>query len=204
MKGGSDVLRRQSRGLQPRSRLLIVTEGKVTEPAYLKQLKHSFRNPLVAIEIVPGQQDPLSLVKRATELARAAANEARSKGDPFANFDEAWVVCDVDQHPTLAAAQAAALRNGVQIALSDPCFELWFVLHRELQLNQIDRAKLQSKARKLFAYKDKAWPFERHHSDDTYAQAVAHAKQLLKRAKTTGQRNPSTTVHELTEKMRKP
>ena len=58
-------------------------------------------------------------------------------------------------------------------------------------------------ARKLFDYKDKVWPFERHHSDDTYAQAVAHAKQLLKRAQTTGRRNPSTTIHQLTVKMRK-
>jgi hypothetical protein len=43
--------------------------------------------------------------------------------------DEVWCVFDVDEHPKLAEARDQANANGIQLAVSNPCFELWLLLH---------------------------------------------------------------------------
>lgn len=43
--------------------------------------------------------------------------------------DEVWAVVDQDQHSTLKDALALARREGVKVALSKPCFEVWLLLH---------------------------------------------------------------------------
>jgi hypothetical protein len=48
----------------PEKRILIVTEGKVTEPESLKGLKDAVKNPLVDIEVVGGAGVPRRLLKR--------------------------------------------------------------------------------------------------------------------------------------------
>lgn len=46
--------------------------------------------------------------------------------------DEVWAVVDQDQHSTLKDALALARREGVKVALSKPCFEVWLLLHHDL------------------------------------------------------------------------
>jgi hypothetical protein len=38
-------------------------------------------------------------------------------------------VTDVDTHERLPKARALAARNDISMAISDPCFELWLLLH---------------------------------------------------------------------------
>ncbi len=46
-------------------------------------------------------------------------------------YDEVWCVVDVDQFPDVPEATAAAGASGIQLAVSNPCFELWLLLHFE-------------------------------------------------------------------------
>ena len=114
---------------------LIVTEGKKTEPNYLKALRVRLQLNATDVEIVhPEGTDPITLTKRAIEL-RDARKRSAKKGLEVA-YDEVWVVFDLEQTHSerrKLAKQAMAMKEaaGVQFAVSDPCFEFWLLLHEE-------------------------------------------------------------------------
>ncbi len=67
-------------------------------------------------------------------------------------FDEYWCVLDVDEHPRLDQALSLADDNAINVALSNPCFELWFVLHEEDQTAFVHRDAIQRRGRALFGF----------------------------------------------------
>jgi hypothetical protein len=72
-----------------------------------------------------GESDPLSIVTRAVEEYPSPSDEV----------DEVWCVFDVEAptpHGNLTNALELAARNAINVALSNPCFELWLILHIEL------------------------------------------------------------------------
>lgn len=193
---------RKSKGLTPRQRLLVVTEGDVTEPKYLAALKHHFRNSLVALKIAGEHGVPMTLVDAAIVLKDQNVRDSKHSLD--LRYDAVWVVCDVDEHPNLNEALHKAQSNEIAVALSDPCIELWFLLYKEQQMKHIHRHDAQRKAKELFpGMKGKEWPFK-HHNDTDYYCAVRRAQELERRASRTDQRNPSTTLYHLTEAIRAP
>lgn len=48
-------------------RILVICEGKVTEPEYLNAFRQKERNPLVEVEIDDTNGDPKTLVERASQ-----------------------------------------------------------------------------------------------------------------------------------------
>ncbi len=197
-----DSLRRRAADRDAKLRILIVTEGKETEPNYLGNLQHTFKNHGVHIQIQPQGAAPRTLVDVAIRLRDEAEKAATSQADSNLRYDETWIVCDVDEHPGLKQAVQTATRANIRIALSDPCFELWYLLHREKTETRWHRHKLQSHVRKLIGYNGKLCPFGRLHSPADYNAAVVRSRQLLAISEATQQRNPSTVVHELTERIR--
>ena len=105
---------------------LIVTEGTKTEPDYFKDLLLRWRIA-AQIEGAPSGNSPDTLVDYAVEKKRARQREASRHGPP--SFNKVWCVFDHDNHPTLKAALDKAKANKVQVVLSVPCFEIWFLLH---------------------------------------------------------------------------
>ncbi|MGX7825374.1 RloB family protein [Actinokineospora sp. 24-640] len=122
---------------------MIFCEGEASEPDYikgLKQLPAIRRNTAIDIEIDPDQGMPLTLVKRAVE---------RKRDD---EVDECWCVFDVEwpqTHPNLSQAISLAKDHGIRLAMSNPCFELWLILHFEDQSACISTAEAESRSRKL-------------------------------------------------------
>ena len=57
---------------------------------------------------------------------------------------EYWCVIDVDQHANLVPAVEKAIANGISVAVSNPCVELWFILHFQDQTAEIDRKWAQA------------------------------------------------------------
>lgn len=53
------------------------------------------------------------------------------------DFDDAWAVCDVDEFETEKATTEAG-RKGVGLAWSNPCFELWLILHLSAQNSHLE------------------------------------------------------------------
>lgn len=110
---------------EPTRRLLVVCEGEVTEPQYLRGFERWVRNNTIKIEIPDKHGVPLTLVNRAAELKEAADRQAKREGDPFLAYDEVWCVFDIDEHPGVNDARQLAEARGIELAVSNPCFELW-------------------------------------------------------------------------------
>lgn len=70
------------------------------------------------MKIEPRGDSPLHCIEHAISLYGAA--------DPA--FDEVWCVFDVDQFD-MGEAGRRARKAGVELAVSNPCFELWLLLH---------------------------------------------------------------------------
>jgi len=123
----------------PRKTLLVVCEGTRTEPDYLNALKqqpavHDVAAVDLRVETGRGKTDPKNLVS----LAVAARNAAI---DEDAEIDEFWCVFDVEwptNHPGLHEAITQARNNSVEVAISNPCFELWLILHFQDQSAWLD------------------------------------------------------------------
>jgi RloB-like protein len=150
--------------------VLICCEGEVTEPSYLNGLKAELRIRLVHIEVVPGGVDPKTLVDYAVDRKEKAERRARKERDDNLTYDEVWCVFDVDVHQYVPEAKQKAEANKINVAISNPCFELWLLLHFQDQRAPIHRHDVQSLCRGHMPGYIKEVPFERVFP--LYAEAV--------------------------------
>jgi hypothetical protein len=169
----------------------VVTEGRFTEKEYLNGLLRELRATAVRVVIHPSSGlDPKRIV------------ETIKKESEHGDFDEAWGVFDVDQHPRLNDALQMARDNRIKVALSNPCFELWLYLHLADPPGMIHRHHLQAKLRELVPGDDKHVTFAIYQTNiDT---AVGRAKRLDDQANAMNEpsRNPTTGVWRLVERIR--
>lgn len=183
----------------------VLTEGAVTEPCYLAEWNR--RNRDIHIDFAGYGMDPLSLVRRAREHQKH--NRQSGTGPRKTKFDEIWCVFDVDEHANLCQALLEARQNGIKITLSNPCFELWPVLHHEDQTAPIHRHDIQKRAEDLGIIKSKdskhlvAGQLTHHLNEYTAAKRRA---QALTQRHTDNESdpisNPSSDVWKLVEKLR--
>ncbi|HZG53016.1 MAG TPA: RloB family protein [Pyrinomonadaceae bacterium] len=194
-------LRRRRPFLEPRKRILIVCEGKVTEPQYFEAFSQEERNRLVDVVIDDASGVPKTLVERAVQRKKRAEQEAKHARDDNLKYDEVWCVFDVDQHPNLPDARQQARDNEIKLAVSNPCFELWLLLHFSEQTAHIERHVAASSLRTHIRGYRKHVPFDKLRSG--YEDAVRRAKLLERRATDSGDEsgNPSTKVYCLTERI---
>lgn len=194
--------RRKPPSREPRFRILVVCEGAVTERGYLKAFQHKVKSRRVHVELPDEPGVPLTVVKTAIRRSQEADLDAQRAKDDNLRFDAVWGVVDVDQHPDLAQAIELARSSGIALAISNPCFELWALLHFEEQHAHIERHVAASRLRRHCKDYEKALP-----CDDllpNYATAVERAKQLSEEALHHEEpgRNPTTDVYLLTELIR--
>lgn len=97
------------------SRVLAVCCGQ-TEQAYLDGLKRLSKPVTVKTMVKVGS--PVQLVKYA----------AKVRENDRGGFDEYWCVVDVDEFD-ISDAIAEAGATGISMAVSNPCFEVWLILH---------------------------------------------------------------------------
>src|ERR1017187_8009342 len=145
-----DSLQRRGPRRQPKQRFLIVCEGTVTEPCYFRDVRHVERS-LIELQIEP-RATPKTIVERAVELKKQANRDAKRRADDNLKYDEVWCVFDVDDHRLIVEAKEQAKANGVEVAISNPCFELWALLHF-----QYLRADLESATGPRVRSRDLKW-----------------------------------------------
>lgn len=122
---------------------MVFTEGKKSEPDYvneLKKLRHVDENVALNVELHREHGVPLTLVQLAVE--RKMDQEV----------DECWCIFDVEwpkNHPNLNSAILLAQEKDIKLAISNPCFEVWLILHHK-ELNKFDNtAAVESASRAL-------------------------------------------------------
>ena len=124
----------------------MFVEGRRTEELYLTDWQRRYRDR-VLVTIDPFRGGPFQLVKRAVEAKRTEARDA--KKDRGRAHDQIWCVFDRDEHPNFAEAIALAHDHGINLAISNPCLELWFVLHFEDQTAHLERGEAQARSEAL-------------------------------------------------------
>lgn len=120
-------LRRKTQTRTPKQKIVIYAEGEKTESDYFLALKRRFAGVLVDVEIMAGAGVPLTIATKATAAARSARKDNRQQS--FSKNDQYWAVFDRDEHPHIAEAMQICRSGAVSVAFSDPCFELWLILH---------------------------------------------------------------------------
>lgn len=197
-------LRRRAAFRDPLPLMLVVCEGQVTEPQYFKGFRHVHGASTVRVVVKSPGGDPRALVERAVALRGEAAAEAEARRgrDPNLAYDEVWCVFDVDTHPRADAARQLAAREGVHLAVSNPCFELWLLLHLAEHAAHLTAAQAGRLLRKHLPGYDKHLRFDDFAAG--YPDAVRRADSLGRRLADTGpvDGNPSTGVYRLTERIR--
>ena len=127
-------------------RIAVFAEGSKTEPGYLEYW-HRIHRDRVQVVIERGLGAPVMVVDRAADKKRQEAKEAK-RGRGRAS-DEYWCVFDVDQHPNVGPAIEKALANDISVAMSNPCIELWFILHFQDQTAHIEGSDAQAVSKRL-------------------------------------------------------
>jgi RloB-like protein len=121
----SNDLRRRRATRELKARMILVCEGRNTEPEYFRAIKRFYAKRSLEIVTVRAAGVPMTLAKKAKEEVKSLKNSIGTKGD---------VVCaifDRDEHPKFEEAIAFCQRNGILVGYTNPCFELWLVWHFE-------------------------------------------------------------------------
>jgi hypothetical protein len=180
----------------------VICEGKVTEPEYFKGFANACENPRVTVECEPEAGVPLSVVRMARDRKREAEQVAEKEEDDNLRYDAVWVVFDVDEHPNIPSAIQMARDNDIHLAVSNPSFELWLLLHFRDHPGPKDRAVVRQLLKGFLPNYDK-------HVD--YKKCLPGYPEAAKRAARLGGcdiqacqpgPNPSSGVHVLTESIR--
>lgn len=194
-------LKRRAASVQPKILLVVCCEGKNTEPQYIKEFASAYGNKLVKIEPIPAAGVPLTLVQRAIQEKEQRQKSASRSRDSFSKAFQVWGVFDIDEHPNVPEAIDLARRNGIKLCISNPCFDLWGLLHFANQDAPIHRHKAQKKlSAEMPSYdpgKGKYFDYDLLHP--LYATAKSRAELLMKRREEedTPRGNPSTDIFKL-------
>ena len=186
-------LKRRGPVKQERYVIALFCEGAATEPQYfqaLAKLPEVRQTTNLDLRIDLTGAVPLTLVGRAVN--------AKSLG----SADEYWCIFDVEwpkHHPHLAEAIALARKERIPIAVSNPAFELWLLLHHKDHRAHLDTHQSVVERRKVDGSTDKNLDPAMYLPFRSIAASRAQAlrKRHIDDGSQTPHDNPSTNVDQL-------
>jgi len=108
---------------------LLAYEGNETEPTYFEALKkdHRFNNEIIEIVSLRRNKDD---TKSAPKYVFENLQKIKQEYD-LANSDELWMIIDRDRNGKNIERynQKCKEESNFYLALSNPCFEFWLLLH---------------------------------------------------------------------------
>lgn len=190
-------LARQKASREGMPSVLVVCEGRETEPNYIQGLCAAKCVNLAAVDIRSGGSatDPTALVRKAQRIF-----------DADRDFDRVFVVCDETGAGLQRARQLAQRRlrclNGkfvtVELIVSRPSFEFWLLLHFEYSSRPFRTAEevIADLRRHLTNY-DKASPQLYQQVEAGLDMAIGHVGRLKQELARTGATVPDTDLPHL-------
>lgn len=120
-------------GVRDARLIVIATEGELTEKTYFQGVAKKFRNSGVHVEILSNSNGMSDPAHRLDELNKFKRSYKINKDD------ELWLVCDVDRWGPrkLSTVNTLCRQKGYHLSVSNPCFELWLLIHH-VTLNEIE------------------------------------------------------------------
>jgi hypothetical protein len=211
-------LSRRTATIAPKRRVLIVTEGEVTEVLYFEGLKRILGLVNVDLEICGKECDSSPTAVARYAMARTEAEGLYSKG----GYNDIYCVIDRDDHKdfhkalgVIAAAnkpRSAFKGENITAVVSYPCFEYWLLLHFAFSRSPFSASGGKTAAEVVTAELKRYSPFEGYEKSltkemlaklyDLTDDAIANAIKSLNDAQKTGEMNPSSAVHRLVDALR--
>lgn len=120
--------RERRSGIRDPKLIIIATEGSHTEPKYFNDMASPryFYNPRIHVEVLEREgtaSAPEHVMKMLDQFCERYYYEE--------GLDELWLVVDTDRwgDKKLASIGRKCYQKGYEMAVSNPCFELWLLLH---------------------------------------------------------------------------
>ena len=144
MRSRNSLMRERREAFRDARLIVIASEGKDTERIYFKALAKEYTNPRVHVHILERSEDERN--NSSPEHVLKQLNNYKNQYELEAD-DELWLVVDKDRWTDAMLSRVATectQEVSMHMALSNPCFELWLLLHLE------DIASLTPEEQKLW------------------------------------------------------
>ena len=131
MRSRNSLMRERQEAFRDARLIVIASEGKDTERIYFKALAKEYTNPRVHVHILERSVDEQN--NSSPEHVLKQLNDYKSQYELEAD-DELWLVVDKDRWTEAMLSRVAtecSQEVAMHMALSNPCFELWLLLHLE-------------------------------------------------------------------------
>ena len=179
---------------------VVATEGGETEPQYFRGLQERgiISRNRVKIEIVETTEGA-SAPRRVIERLNLFAQDYLLTHD-----DELWLVIDIDRWPERQLSEVAqeAVQRGYHLAVSNPCFELWLLLHAsDPESNGMNCAACAAALRRILGSYDKASLQIDAFARDGLTVAIERARNLDTDPNDRWPQAMGTRVHRLVERL---
>lgn len=130
-------IHRKKRTNKFRAFFIIASEGRLSEPQYFRHIASYLDNTKKLGKQV--KVEPLYREDNASDFRRVLSllDKYKSKYD-LKEGDQLWCLVDADNWPEKHMAQAQQLckQKQYEFCMTNPCFELWFLLHH-LDMNTV-------------------------------------------------------------------
>lgn len=193
---------------RPKVQFTLFCEGRKTEPQYFGAVKNHDNGSLISIQFGDKGRAPITLAEKAVKFVKSPGSmRGGGRRNLFEEQDQVWVVFDRDEHERFDEAVSLCESNGIGVARSNPCFEVWLILHMVDYDRQDDRHRVKDEFRRLISEHgpgpEEKVSFEKLMT--AVEDAEDRAETLNRRRKEEGQPygRPSTTVGDLTKAIRK-
>jgi hypothetical protein len=166
-------------------KILIACEGKQTEPKYFSAIRQDLRLTTVQVLILPHDgTDPLSVVNAVLE----ARKDKKREKTWFDDQDSAWAVFDGDEHiannrPNWCQAIQIAKSQKINLAITNPSIEFWYLIHFQDHSAIIARDKAKDRLKQHIPNYDKARCYYPEKLKGLTQDAIARANKLDELAK---------------------
>ena len=129
MRSRNSLMRERREAFRDARLIVIASEGKDTERIFFKALAKEYTNPRVHVHILERSEDEQN--SSSPEHVLKQLNDYKGHYE-LESDDELWLVVDRDRWTEAMLSRVAtecAQNNFMHVALSNPCIELWLLLH---------------------------------------------------------------------------
>lgn len=154
----SRILKKKKQPTEITKRVLVVTEGTVTEPAYFKLLRREIEPRLgLTIKVQPKENtsakrntDPVSIVKECAKFKDDDLERSRSSKGDVHPYKACFAIVDVDDYdqgnpPPLTQAAQLATANDIYLLITNKKFESWLIWHNDKDVTPKQESREVSK-----------------------------------------------------------
>ena len=191
MRSRNSLMRERREAFRDARLIVIASEGKDTERIYFRALAKEYTNPRVHVHILERSEDEQN--NSSPEHVLKQLNDYKGHYE-LESDDELWLVVDRDRWTEAMLSRVAtecAQDNFMHVALSNPCIELWLLLHL------VDATLLTSEEEQLWMENRRksknADPYLKvrlrqemgsyHESSYDAKMLIAHVEEAIERAK---------------------